>query len=122
EGFHVQTCTVSQVFHARLDVKPLDGFEVGVWYYGAESANNDFVQNEHEIGVYATYAINEAISVAAAYDHRESHAGVETEAVTVGLDWKPVNNLIVRMNYRHTDNPTGTADTDEFRVRIRRSF
>ncbi|MEL6504242.1 MAG: porin [Pseudomonadota bacterium] len=116
------TSDESLAYRARLDVKPLDGFEVGVWYYGSENAGNTFTTNEHEIGVYATYAINEAISVAAAYDHAETHAGVETEAVTVGLDWKPVNNLIVRMNYRHTDNPTGTADTDEFRVRIRRSF
>ncbi|MEM9733411.1 MAG: porin [Pseudomonadota bacterium] len=111
----------SMAYRARVDVKPLDAFEVGVWYYGSENAGNTFTTNETELGVYATYAVNSAISVAVAYDYRESHAGVDTEAVTLGLDWTPVNNLVVRTNYRHTDNEFA-ADTDEIRVRIQRSF
>ena len=70
------------------------------------------------------------LSIAAGYSASTFEApsaddpGGDLESYIIGVDWNPVDNLIVRVNYRHQnwDKEDLNPKVDEIRVRVRRTF
>lgn len=96
---------------------------------------------EQNWGIGATFALMDNLSIAAGYSKAEfdgsdsSGDGGEIDSYSIGLDWNVTNNLLVRVNYRHQDwngfadsssgsasGGSASAEVDELRVRVRRSF
>jgi len=79
--------------------------------------------------VGASYKIMPNLSIAGGYSQSSFHEPTNTDvddmqSYVVGVDWNPVDNLVVRVNYRHQELGVEDfeMDVDEFRVRVRRTF
>ena len=96
----------------------------------AVSGDDFFVQAEQSWGISAAYAVTDDVYIAAGYamssfDDYDSFGVEDMEGITIGVDWTPVPNLLVRANYRRQTwglENVSEAESDEFRLRIRRPF
>jgi len=99
-----------------------DAPEVGTWI----SEMNAYADQTWGIG--ASYQVAPNLSVAGGYSTSSFSQDFldfdDLESYAVGVDWNAADNLVVRMNYRHQEwgDDTSSAEVDEFRVRVRRTF
>lgn len=85
---------------------------------------------EQTWGAGIVYQVMPNVSLAGGYsassffDPSSSDPGGDLTSYVFGLDWNPVDNLVLRVNYRHQDwsKEDLDAEADELRVRLRRTF
>ncbi|EFL89031.1 porin [Ahrensia sp. R2A130] len=108
-------------------VTPVDGLDIWAWYEG-QSDDNEFTAFENFYGVGASYQVTDTLALAVGYSYGDEATGTtntDRERYAVGLLWNVAPGLNMHAEYHHDETDPGVGpdlESDEFRVRFRRSF
>lgn len=128
-GFWEQNTGVNEYAFSADYTSFWPGTTFGIHNGGFEVVDSYDLYAEQNWGIGLVYQFLPNLSVATGYStasfERPRKTSVDDlESYIIGLDWNPVDNLVLRMNYRHQDwgVADSSAEADEFRVRVRRTF